>query len=70
MIDTIRDEQNTLLGFAKITRDISEQKAINDRIAWMALRCVDRFYPIGWSFLNGWRKLIALEMMPAALPFS
>ncbi len=36
MIDTIRDEQNTLLGFAKITRDISEQKAINDRIAWMA----------------------------------
>ncbi|MGR8970786.1 putative bifunctional diguanylate cyclase/phosphodiesterase, partial [Klebsiella pneumoniae] len=33
---TIRDEQNTLLGFAKITRDISEQKAINDRIAWMA----------------------------------
>ncbi len=36
MIDTIRDEQNTLLGVAKITRDISEQKAINDRIAWMA----------------------------------
>jgi diguanylate cyclase (GGDEF)-like protein len=36
MIDAIRDEQNNLLGFAKITRDISEQKAINDRIAWMA----------------------------------
>lgn len=36
MINAIRDEQNNLLGFAKITRDISEQKAINDRIAWMA----------------------------------
>ncbi len=43
MIDTIRDEQNTLLGFAKSTRDISEQKAINDRIARMALRCINRF---------------------------
>lgn len=36
MINAIRDEQHNLLGFAKITRDISEQKAINDRIAWMA----------------------------------
>lgn len=55
MIDTIRDEQNTLLGFAKITRDISEQKAINDRIAWMALRCVNRFTQSG-GVLNGWRS--------------
>lgn len=51
MIDTIRDEQNTLLGFAKITRDISEQKAINDRIALDgALRCVNRFTQSGGVF--------------------
>ncbi len=51
MIDTIRDEQNTLLGFAKITRDISEQKAINDRIASDgALRCVNRFTQSGGVF--------------------
>ncbi len=56
MIDTIRDEQNTLLGFAKITRDISEQKAINDRIARMARYDALTGYPIGWSFLNGWRS--------------
>lgn len=28
--------QRNLLGYAKITRDISEQKEMNDRIAWMA----------------------------------
>lgn len=36
MIDTIHDEQGTLLGFAKITRDISEQKQMNDRMHYMA----------------------------------
>lgn len=36
LIDTILDEQGNLLGYAKITRDISEQKEITDRMAWMA----------------------------------
>lgn len=35
IIDAIYDK-NTLLGFAKITRDISEQKEIIDKISWMA----------------------------------
>ncbi|MDQ6191102.1 PAS domain S-box protein [Klebsiella pneumoniae] len=56
MIDTIRDEQNTLLGFAKITRDISEQKAINDRIAWMARYDALTGLPNRVEFLNGWRS--------------
>ncbi|WP_058910330.1 putative bifunctional diguanylate cyclase/phosphodiesterase [Entomohabitans teleogrylli] len=36
MVDAIRDEDNNLLGFAKITRDISEQKEAIDRMSWMA----------------------------------
>lgn len=56
MIDTIRDEQNTLLGFAKITRDISEQKAINDRIAWMARYDALTGLPNRVEFLIGWRS--------------
>jgi len=36
VIDAIYDENNTLLGFAKITRDISEQKEVIDKISWMA----------------------------------
>lgn len=36
LIDAIRDEQGNLQGYAKITRDISEQKEITDRMAWMA----------------------------------
>lgn len=36
MIDTIYDGEGTLLGFAKITRDISEQKQMNDRMHYMA----------------------------------
>lgn len=36
IIDAIYDENNILLGFAKITRDISEQKEVIDKISWMA----------------------------------
>ena len=36
IIDAIYDDNNTLLGFAKITRDISEQKEVIDKISWMA----------------------------------
>lgn len=36
VIDAIYDEKNTLLGFAKITRDISEHKEVIDKISWMA----------------------------------
>ncbi len=36
IIDAIRDEQGELLGFAKITRDISEQKQVIDKISWLA----------------------------------
>jgi len=36
IIDAIYDDNNTLLGFAKITRDISEQKEVIDKISWLA----------------------------------
>ena len=36
VIDAIYDDNKTLLGFAKITRDISEQKEVIDKISWMA----------------------------------
>ncbi|SQC93364.1 Cyclic di-GMP phosphodiesterase Gmr [Cedecea neteri] len=36
VIDAIYDEHQTLLGFAKITRDISEQKVVIDKISWLA----------------------------------
>lgn len=36
IIDAIYDEQRNLLGFAKITRDISEQKEVMDKIAHLA----------------------------------
>jgi diguanylate cyclase (GGDEF)-like protein/PAS domain S-box-containing protein len=36
VIDAIYDEASNLLGFAKITRDISEQKEVNDKISWLA----------------------------------
>ena len=37
MINAIRDEQNNLLALPKLPGDISEQKAINDRIAWICV---------------------------------
>jgi len=36
VIDAIYDDNNQLLGFAKITRDISEQKEVIDKISWLA----------------------------------
>lgn len=36
IIDAIYDDNKTLLGFAKITRDISEQKEIIDKMSWLA----------------------------------
>lgn len=36
LIDAIYDDRNTLLGFAKVTRDISEQRVIQDEISAMA----------------------------------
>lgn len=36
VIDAIYDDNHTLLGFAKITRDISEQKEISDKMSWLA----------------------------------
>ncbi len=36
VVDPIYDDEGIHLGFAKITRDISEQKEINDKISWMA----------------------------------
>ncbi len=36
VIDTIRDEQGGLVGFAKITRDITEKKRIEDQISHLA----------------------------------
>ena len=50
MIDTIRDEQNTLLGFAKITRDISERRRLTTASLDGALRCVNRFTQSGGVF--------------------
>jgi diguanylate cyclase (GGDEF)-like protein/PAS domain S-box-containing protein len=36
VVDAIRDESNTLLGFAKITRDISERRKNEERLHWLA----------------------------------
>jgi len=36
VIDAIYDDNNQLLGFAKITRDVSEQKEVIDKISWLA----------------------------------
>jgi len=36
VIDAVYDDNNKLLGFAKITRDISEQKEVIDKISWLA----------------------------------
>lgn len=36
MIDAVYDDNQTLLGFAKITRDISEQKVVIDKMSWLA----------------------------------
>ncbi|MCS5873540.1 GGDEF domain-containing protein [Klebsiella pneumoniae subsp. pneumoniae] len=40
----------------KLPRDISEQKAINDRIAWMARYDALTGLPNRVEFLNGWRS--------------
>lgn len=36
VIDRIYDDNKELLGFAKITRDVSEQKEIIDKMSWLA----------------------------------
>ncbi len=36
VIDAIRDDDGTLQGFAKITRDITEHKQVIDKLSWMA----------------------------------
>lgn len=36
VIDAIHDAKGSLMGFAKITRDISEQKQVIDKISWLA----------------------------------
>lgn len=36
VIDAINDDEGRLLGFAKITRDITEQKQIIDKLSWLA----------------------------------
>ncbi len=36
VIDRIVDDNKELLGFAKITRDVSEQKEIIDKMSWLA----------------------------------
>ena len=36
VIDTIRDEQGELVGFAKITRDVTEKKRVEDQVSHLA----------------------------------
>ncbi|WP_265669805.1 putative bifunctional diguanylate cyclase/phosphodiesterase [Klebsiella grimontii] len=59
MINVIHDEQRKLLGYAKITRDISKQKEMTDRIAWMARYDVLTGLPNRGEFFTYIEKLIA-----------
>ena len=36
VIDPIRDEEGTLVGFAKITQDITDKKKVQDQVAYLA----------------------------------